>query len=265
MKRALLGVAILLLLAAPRFAIADDVWDLAGGGPGSDDQMAGSTNELRPGTVQVHDLQSHAGGVMDIDLFTVDQRPYSSYEAVVDGENKEVVQPALDLLNITNVVLQSSVGLSQLGNVRSLRLRNSSASEDKEYVRVMPNLGCQTACTTNANYRIELYETTYMIPRFNNNATQATILIIQNSGTDTVDGAARFWSNTGVLLGSSIFTLGPKATSVVNTSSLAGIAGQSGSITVDHTGSYGSLSGKAVAVEPATGFTFDTAMVAKPR
>ena len=49
----------------------------------------------------------------------------------------------------------------------------------------------------------------------------------------------------------------------VNTSTIAGAAGASGSITLDHNGPYGGLSGKAVAVEPATGFTFDTTMVPK--
>ena len=35
--------------------------------------------------------------------------------------------------------------------------------------------------------------------------------------------------------------------------------------TISHDGSYGSVVGKAVAVEPATGFTFDTAMAPRPR
>jgi hypothetical protein len=34
---------------------------------------------------------------------------------------------------------------------------------------------------------------------------------------------------------------------------------------VSNDGRYGSLAGKAVAVEPATGFTFDTAMTPRSR
>jgi hypothetical protein len=67
------------------------------------------------------------------------------------------------------------------------------------------------------------------------------------------------------LLGSLPFTLDPKAVLVQNTAALVYAAGTAGSITIAHDGRYGDLSGKAVAVEPATGFTFDTALTAVPR
>jgi len=44
-----------------------------------------------------------------------------------------------------------------------------------------------------------------------------------------------------------------------------GVAGQSGSATVTHDGGYGDLVGKSVALEPATGFAFDTTLVLRPR
>jgi hypothetical protein len=59
--------------------------------------------------------------------------------------------------------------------------------------------------------------------------------------------------------------LGPRQALVVNTSGLSGLAGQAGSITVRHDGPYGALQGKAVAVEPATGFTFDTPLEPRSR
>jgi len=46
---------------------------------------------------------------------------------------------------------------------------------------------------------------------------------------------------------------------------VAGVAGQGGTITLSHDGPYAMLAGKAVAVEPATGFTFDTPLVPRPR
>ena len=58
--------------------------------------------------------------------------------------------------------------------------------------------------------------------------------------------------------------MAPKGLFSLNTSSVLVLQGQSGSVTVAHDGPYGTLSGKAVAVEPATGFTFDTAMVPRP-
>jgi hypothetical protein len=52
---------------------------------------------------------------------------------------------------------------------------------------------------------------------------------------------------------------------VVSTVSLPALIGQAGSIRVAHDGRYGDLTGKAVALEPATGFTFDTPVVPRPR
>jgi hypothetical protein len=42
-------------------------------------------------------------------------------------------------------------------------------------------------------------------------------------------------------------------------------SGQRGSITVSHDGGYGALTGKAVALESATGFSFDSPMAPRPR
>jgi hypothetical protein len=41
--------------------------------------------------------------------------------------------------------------------------------------------------------------------------------------------------------------------------------GKSGSAAIAHTGGYGALNGKGVALESATGFTFDTALTPIPR
>ena len=45
---------------------------------------------------------------------------------------------------------------------------------------------------------------------------------------------------------------------------MPGAGGASGSITVSHDGRFGQINGKAVAVEPATGFTFDTPLLSRP-
>ena len=44
---------------------------------------------------------------------------------------------------------------------------------------------------------------------------------------------------------------------MLNTTSVPGVAGQGGSVTVVHGGRYGELIGKMVALEPSTGFSFD--------
>ena len=59
------------------------------------------------------------------------------------------------------------------------------------------------------------------------------------------------------------FTLAPRQLLVLPTQNLA--PGVSGSMTVAHDGSYGDLAGKAVAVEPSTGLSFDHPMVPRFR
>ena len=45
---------------------------------------------------------------------------------------------------------------------------------------------------------------------------------------------------------------------MLNTATVSGAGAVGGAITVDHDGRYGDLSGKTVAIEPSTGFSFDT-------
>ena len=49
------------------------------------------------------------------------------------------------------------------------------------------------------------------------------------------------------------------------TNVVAGVPGTSGTITVSHTGRYGDLTGKVVALEPSTGFSFDSPAPCAPR
>jgi hypothetical protein len=63
----------------------------------------------------------------------------------------------------------------------------------------------------------------------------------------------------GTFIGSNSFETGlaNNGMVVVNTSAVS--AGTSGSIQIAHTCGYGKVQAKVVALEPATGFTFDTA------
>jgi len=65
----------------------------------------------------------------------------------------------------------------------------------------------------------------------------------------------------GALLATQAFSLAAKNTLVVGTVTIAGLSGQSGAITIAHDGRYGDLTGKAVALEPATGYSFDSPML----
>jgi len=268
MRKFWMGVLAAAVLAVPRVSLATDVWDLS-----FSDGNSGTDNELANGSEQGHDLQN-SGGVADQDWYLIGQQPFSSYEVIVDGLTEEVASiPAtqtadplqLDLVDGAGTLVSSGYAFSTIGAARTLRFRNTTATEiTNQYVRVMTGPdGCTTTCTTNAEYRIKFFETTMLIPRYNNSASQTTVLVIQNGARDSLAGTARFWNAAGTLVGSSAFSLNAHATLVLNTSTVAGVAGTSGSVTVDHTGPYGGLAGKAVAVEPATGFTFDTMMVPK--
>jgi hypothetical protein len=89
------------------------------------------------------------------------------------------------------------------------------------------------------------------------------VLVVQNRTLSTVAGHVWFRATAGTLLASQPISIPPQAVVTLNTASVA--PSSSGSLAISHDGPYGALSGKAVAVEPATGFTFDTPLLPRPR
>jgi uncharacterized repeat protein (TIGR01451 family) len=223
-------------------------------------------SELVHGTVLWADL-APAGGAPGEDLYRVGQRAYSSYEVAMDGTSGDIgvgQGPQLERLASDGSLLQSSVPAGA-GGSRSLRWENDGAAfVGNEYVRVR-SAGCTTTCGSEDVYRIRSWDTTLSGPRFNNSASQITILVLQNATPATVSGHARFWNGAGVLVGTQSFSMAAKGAFVVNTSVIPGLSGAGGTITLSHDGPYGTLVGKAVAVEPATGFTFDTPLTPRGR
>jgi hypothetical protein len=253
-----------LVLSSPA-AQARDVWDLTG-----NDGSAATRSEIAPGALQVHDLEG-VGGIADQDWFRISQKPYSSYEVLVDGLTGglapvPVTVPGTEL----GVHLMRQGGLSvpsnplgASGSARVLYFRNETGTLiDDEFVRVANPL-CAGACLATEQYRIRLFDTTYGVARFNNTTSQVTILIIQNTSDRVVYFNAHFFDAQGALQGTSSHNLAPFGTIALNTSTVPGVAGKSGSIIVNNDGRYGVLTGKAVSLEASTGFTFDTMMVAR--
>ncbi|MET0555959.1 MAG: plastocyanin/azurin family copper-binding protein [Vicinamibacteria bacterium] len=201
------------------------------------------------------------------DRYRLGQKPFSSYEVVVDAVagNPSL---ALDRLDATGTaVLQAGQAVSSIDMTQSLRWENTSTTAvDSERVRV-GNTPCGTACSANDVYALRAYETTLAIPRYNQTGTQTTVVVLQNPTNYTVAGHAYFWTGAGVLAnpGGSAFTIAAKSAFVLGAGAVPGVAGTSGTITVAHDARYGDLTGKAVAIEPATGFTFDTAAVSRAR
>jgi hypothetical protein len=223
--------------------------------------------ELTHGFRQQRDFGALTAGTA-ADTFRIAQKPYSSYEVAVDATSGDVGSGlALQRLASDGVtVLQNSLPVGGVGYSRSLRWINATGQvAGNEFVRVVSTSCGIPGCGPGDVYRLRAYDTTCVVSRFNNSATQVTILLLQNPTTHAVAGAVHFWSGNGTLMGSQPFSVPSHGTLALNTSTVPGVAGQSGSITVVNDAGYGELLGKAVALESATGFTFDTPLSARPR
>jgi uncharacterized repeat protein (TIGR01451 family) len=223
-------------------------------------------SELAHGTVRTSSLESLPGPLEAVGYYWVSQAPRSSYEVIVDGFTGSITSgagPRLDLLaGDASTVVQPSVAIGA-GTARSLCFENASpAARSDQLVRVQSD-GCTTACGPEAVYRVRAFETTFFAPRFNNSGTQITVLVVQNRTASPVNGHVWFRGASGALIATQTIAIPARGVATLNTAAIA--PSSSGNITISHDGPYGALSGKAVAVEPATGFTFDTALQPRQR
>jgi hypothetical protein len=254
-----------LLLSSPAGALLAD--ELAIGTILDDDGGSVALLELAHGSTLTADLRAQPGPSPDLDLYVLEMKPRSSYELLLDQASGDLGTgsgPRLERLAPDLVTLLASSLPAGAGPARSLRLRNPSSLPQDAYIAVSSN-SCTTDCGDDDVYRLRVRETTASIPRFNNSASQTTVLILHNTTSDPLSGDAHFWSSSGALLASQSFSCGPHATSVFSTASLPALQGLSGAITLNHDGPYAALTGKAVALEPATGFSFDSPLVERAR
>jgi hypothetical protein len=112
-------------------------------------------------------------------------------------------------------------------------------------------------------YEIQLLDTTLFVPRWNNTATQTTVLVLQNTANHEMFGTVSFHDAAGVLLTTVDVSVPQHGVHLLQTASVPALQGKSGSATISQA-PYAALVGKAVALEPATGFAFDTAIVPVP-
>ena len=255
-----LSLALGLLLAGG--AARADVWDIQS----DNDNSAGTDNELVHGTAQRHDLGTLPGPTPDQDWYRVGQKPQSSYEVIVDSTSGDIGFPLLvqRMAPGGTTVLQDSVSISPgLDYSRSLRWENTTPNTvNGEYIRVISG-SCTTNCGPDDVYDIRFRETTIAVPRFNNQGGQVTVLIIQNAGSTSATGTMWFRNTAGMgVAASSVGTIAAGGALVLNTAGLA--PGLSGTITISHNARYGDLAVKSVALEPATGFSFDTPGLYRP-
>lgn len=242
-------------------------WIADGTGVGTiedDDEPSLSSLEVAHGSSVVADLAAAPGPTADVDLYRLGEEPYSSWEVVADAVSGDL-SLQLERLGGANVTaLQTAVPVGT-GTAQALRWeRRSAAATENGYVRVR-STGCTTACGADDTYRLRVYETTGFIPRYNNVGDQRTVLVLQNPTSQTVHATADFWHGSGFHLHSVEMTLAPKASASLNTATIPVLADRGGSISVTHDAPYGALVGKAVALEPTTGFSFDSPLTYKPR
>ncbi|MET0552949.1 MAG: FG-GAP-like repeat-containing protein [Vicinamibacteria bacterium] len=224
-----------------------------------DDAPSPSDDELIHGWSQTGDLAQAP------DVFRVQQAPYSSYEAIVDAVTGDAPAALLQRIASDNLTILQTGVAAGTGAARSLTWQNSLPGAVSNQSLRVGGTPCAPPCGADDVYRIRLYDTTYSIARFNNSATQATVLTVQNPTTAPVITRAMFWAADGTLLRLVESTIAPRGNFVLNASTVPELSGRSGSITVTSDAPYGALTGKAVALEPATGFSFDDVMRPRPR
>ncbi|MET0555229.1 MAG: hypothetical protein ABW221_19460 [Vicinamibacteria bacterium] len=265
------AIAVVLALSAGS-AVAADRWET--GTLCDDDTAQGTCNELVHGTLQVgHDLEGPSG-TPDRDYAVVQVRARHSYEARVRSNTLLFDGPTclngcarLDRVDASgNLLTVGTFPGAPIGNGDAYRgtvvVRWQAAVTEKNYLRTIgfPATGLAAA----DQYDLELFDTTAFIPRFNNTSSQVTVLLIQNTTAEAVTGDIRFQDATGAIVHTVPLVLAPNGLQVFNTLSTHALSGLSGTVAIAHNGGYGALAGKSVAIEPATGFTFDTPLVSLP-
>ena len=191
--------------------------------------------------------------------------PRTSYEVVLDdasGDYGGASGAALErLASNTSTVLQAGQAVGA-GPARALRWQNTTDEPQRHLVRVR-SLGCATDCGADDVYRLRAYETTATLARFNTSGGQTTVVVVQNPGAVTAAGTLWFSEDDGSPASSRPFLLGPRAVLVLNVAAF--LPGRSGALTLTHDAGYGGLAAKAIALEPATGLSFDTVLQVRPR
>jgi hypothetical protein len=270
-----LGLALACAVCVPVAASADDHWEL-GTQQSCRDDLIITCNQPALGVLQVHDLESPPGSI-DIDHMIVTTRAHRSYEATVQGANLPFAADVTSCSDCARMDRQDAPGniltpgvsfdgtYPFFGTATRVAARWIGGSADqRDFIRVYGGSNGFASWSENDRYELLIRDTTLAVPRWNNTATQVTVFIVSNQASTAVEGFVYFYDAAGALLHTEPLSVPLNGVRVMLTSTLAPLQGLSGSATIAHTGGYGGLAGKAVALEPGTGFTFDTAMTPVP-
>jgi hypothetical protein len=276
MSRKRASVLVLASVFAARTGWSDDRWEHPSFFPTSDDDSVATANELWHGARQTHDIQGVPAGSQptDRDFMAVETKAGHSYEVRVFSTNLRFQTPLcklcsdVDRVDGAGNVLTEGFPPNGSGPIvpqisHSHVVRWIGTSDQRDWIRVTGDL--TSTMTANDQYEIEMLDTTYFVPRWNQSGTQFTVLLVQNTSPTPVTGNILFYDAGGAVLHVEPLNVPVHGVQVVQGGAIGALAGQSGSAAIVHTGGYGALGGKAVALEPATGFTFDTPIVPVPR
>lgn len=222
--------------------------------------------ELSHGARVRGDLRGVGAGE-DRDDYRIFQEPYASYEVVLDEPSGDLGSgqgPLLERIDVDGSTVVQGGAPAGSGPARSLRWVNTVTEPVTDQTIRVRSASCGSDCGPEDVYRLRAYETTAAIPRFNNSASQVTVVVLHNRSAVPVQGALHFWAADGTLRHTQPIALAGRGAYVLNTSGVASLAGQSGTATLVHDGRLGDLAGKAIALEPATGFSFDSPLSTRP-
>ena len=234
-------------------AAATDEWDAAA----IKDNTASTTrNEPQRGVTQYHDLQA-VGGVADEDWYVLPVSTFRRYQIFVGEVTGDTPIDNADFLELYDAAGTTLIATATAApGATSKIIRFNSGPDSLFKVRVKGN----TNSSANARYGFSFSEGTYYCPRYNQSGTQVSVLIVQNTTNGNCGVSADFYDEAANYLGSA----NPAAPLpwggmwVLPVGSVPGLPGTKGSVRVHSFCSPSGLKIKAVALEAATGFSFDT-------
>jgi hypothetical protein len=249
-----------------------DVWDETAQ---NDDTLDVTVNELMHGSDQVHDLAGQAGNtVADVDWFRLQVPLNASFEVLVDdlagGIGGPGAAPKVELAEVRasgpSFILAATKPVTAFGSARRIAWSHAepATAGEKAYVVRVSGAACGAACTSASRYRIRMVDTTLRVARFNTTGGQSTVLVLQNP-TNAVQGLSVYaFGTNGDQVGGFVTFLDPREVSAINLAAV-GLANVAGGLQMLNVAPYGSLTGKAVQMDPATGFVFETPVAYRAR
>ncbi|MET0551441.1 MAG: Calx-beta domain-containing protein [Vicinamibacteria bacterium] len=225
-----------------------------------DDGVVGAPLELAHGSRVDGDL---AGGTAD--LYRIRMDPYSSYRIVLEDRAGDATGAQLELLSADlSSVLETATPVGT-GGVLALGVVNRAGVPQSNRIVRVSRPACGGACDAQDTYRLSVRETTLRATRFNNKGGQASIFVLSNPTDFFQFAEMHFWDESGAFLGWAPASLDPYGTVVYDTSTSGLLHDRAGSATVLPRFGYGTLAGKIVSLDPATGLAFDTPLEPRPR